>query len=99
MKTEDFYKKIKKGDILYESQYGYTIEIKVISDPVFEEIPEDKRFCKVDEWRVKFTATSGRGDIDYCISPVGLAYNVGRLSKLPEYTGELLKIDGTKVII
>lgn len=93
--SEVDYKNIKKGDILYESSYGITIEVRVKTDPVFKEIPESERDVPTEWWNLSFTAESSGGDIDYLISPTGLMYNVGRLYSLPAYAGTVIKLDGT----
>ena len=86
------YSKIKRGDILYESAYGMTIEIQVITDPEYKEIPEEDRSAPCEDWIIKFTAKSGKSEINYSISPVGLMCNCGRLSKHPEYSGKILRL-------
>jgi hypothetical protein len=88
------YSKIKKGDILYESSYNLTIEVKVISDPIYVEIPEGERSAPCEIWRISFTAESGNGEIEYNISPIGLMYNCGRFSYYPEYSGQILRLNG-----
>jgi hypothetical protein len=93
--SKEFYAAIKKGDILYESGGQYTVQIEVITDPVFTETPPEDQVVACDLWRVKFDAQSGSGIINYVISPVGLMHNCGRLYTYPAYVGPILLIDGT----
>ena len=94
--SKEWHQGLEVGDVLYESQYGYTVEVEIISEPVFTEKPlEEQTDC--DTWRVEFTAKCAHGEIDYVISPMGLMYNCGRLYFAPAYAGELTKLDGTTI--
>ena len=66
----------------------------MISEPEYKEIPEEDRSVPCEDWRIKFIAKSGKGEINYSISPIGLMYNCGRLSKHPEYSGKILRLNG-----
>jgi len=86
--SEEWYSSLKKGDVLYESSCGQTIEVKLLEDA-------KKTFDDDGSWRVEFIAECGNGEIDYLISQIGLNYGGGRLSEMPEYLGPILRLDGT----
>ena len=92
--SEINHKEIKKGDILYESSYGMTVQVEVISEPVYRDKPEDERISKCDTWELTFEAKCVNGIINYKIDPIGLMYNCGRLYKEPTYSGSILLLNG-----
>jgi len=78
-------KDLKKGDIVYENAYNRTYEVRVEEDPVGRENGE------FFQW--SFQGRNCNGVMEF-METVGLEHYGPKLSREPEYMGDLYKING-----
>lgn len=78
-------KDLKKGDIVYVSNQRSTHEVEVASDPILKQKGE------YSQWSFDGKTCDG---IDEFMETVGLEHYGPKLSREPEYMGDLYKING-----